>query len=64
MMLPVIGGIHIDEPFRIFEYIFPIPVPGHPEYFIDQPHMGRAVQIKDLPELCKGTHEQLLYKVL
>ena len=46
MMLLIIGGIHIDKPFRIFEYIFPIPVPGPPEYFIDQPHMGRAVQIK------------------
>ena len=64
MVLLIIGGINIDELFRIFEYIFPIPVPGPPEYFINQPHMGRAVQIKDLSELCKGTHKQVLYEVL
>ena len=48
MMLFVIGSIDVDKPFRVPEEIFAVPIPGLPEYFIDQPHVGRAVQIKDL----------------
>ena len=64
MMLLIIGGINIDEPFRISEYISAVLVSGFSKYFIDQPHVRRMVQIKDPSQLCKRTHEQVLYKVL
>ena len=64
MMLIIIRNIDIDKPIRIPEEILAVPVPGPAEHFIDQPHVGRAVQVKYLPELCKRPHKQVLYKVL
>ena len=64
MVFFVIWRISINKSFRIPKNIFAVPVSRLPEHFVDQPHIGWTVQVKNPPKLCKRSHEQLLHKVL
>ena len=64
MMLPVIRLIHIKKPFRVFLCILPVTLSNFLKNLINQPHIPRPVQIKDLPKFCELLHKQVLHKVL
>ena len=64
MICFVVWCIHINESRRIFNSVFPVPVPAHAEDLIDEPHVTRSVKVKDLSKLLKRRHEHLLNHIL